>query len=64
MVPFAAAPFEEGSARFHTRMFPDSIHMSPEGNQFKAEIFADTIAPIIAHDLGVPVPEPSEYATE
>lgn len=64
MVPFAAAPFTEGSVNFGTRMFPDSIHMSPEGNQFKAEIFADTIAPIIAHDLGIPVPEPSEYTAE
>jgi lysophospholipase L1-like esterase len=62
MVPFADAPFGEASARFNTRMFPDSIHMSPEGNQFKAEIFADTIAPLISRDMGIATPEPSRYA--
>jgi lysophospholipase L1-like esterase len=64
MVPFADAPFKDGSARFGVRMFPDSIHMSPEGNQFKAEIFADTIAPIIAQDMGIATPAPSIYAGE
>jgi lysophospholipase L1-like esterase len=64
MVPFADAPFDEASKRFNIRMFPDSIHMSPEGNQFKAEIFADTIAPIIAKDMDIPTPEPSRYAVQ
>jgi lysophospholipase L1-like esterase len=64
MIPFADAPFGDASVRFNTRMFSDSIHMGPEGNQFKAEFFADTVAPIIAQDMGVPVPEPSRYAAE
>jgi len=63
VVPFAEAPFPEASKRFQVKLFPDSIHMAPEGNQLKAEIFADVIAPIIAKQLGVPVPEPSRYKT-
>jgi lysophospholipase L1-like esterase len=61
LVPFAETPFPAASKRFKTTMFADSIHMSPEGNQLKAEIFADTMAPMIARDLGVDVPEPSIY---
>ena len=37
--------------------------MSKPGNQFKAKIFADTIAPIVAESLGVPAPPPSKYAS-
>lgn len=62
LVPFAAAPFEQGSADYGEPMFDDSIHMGIKGNRFKAEIFADTIAPLIADRLGVPVPPPSAYA--
>jgi len=62
VVPFAETPFAQISReRFKLKLFPDSIHMGPEGNQLKAEIFADVIAPIIAQDLGVPVPAPSRY---
>jgi hypothetical protein len=35
--------------------------MSPAGNQFKAAIFADTVAPIVAKALGVKVPAMSEF---
>jgi hypothetical protein len=48
----------------NARMFADSIHMGPEGNQLKAEIFADTIAPMVAETLGVSTPEPSTYYAE
>ncbi|HJP05177.1 MAG: GDSL-type esterase/lipase family protein [Gammaproteobacteria bacterium] len=62
LVPFADTPFVQASiTRFKVKLFADSIHMAPEGNQLKAEIFADTIAPIIASDLGMPTPEPSIY---
>ena len=36
--------------------------MSTTGNRFKAEIFADTIAPLIAKELGLPVPAASKYS--
>lgn len=61
-VPFAEAPFKKGAQFYKASMFADSIHMTPEGNQFKAAIFADTIAPIVAKELGVPVPPASEFA--
>ena len=43
-------------------MYDDSIHMSKEGNVLKAKVFADTIAPIIARDMNLPVPPQSEYS--
>jgi len=61
LVPFAEAPFERGAADYQARMWDDSIHNSIPGNQFKAEIFADSIAPIIANKLGLEVPAPSRY---
>ena len=60
-VPFAEAPFKDGAAYYKTKMFDDSIHMSPAGNQFKAAIFADTVAPIMAKALGVKVPAMSAF---
>jgi lysophospholipase L1-like esterase len=63
LVPFAEAPFSEGAKAYSIQMFSDSIHMSPEGNQFKAEIFADTIAPTVAKAMGLPVPAPSQFGT-
>jgi lysophospholipase L1-like esterase len=62
LVPFADAPIKEGRESYGAGMYSDSIHMSTPGNRFKAEIFADTIAPLIAEKLGVPVPPPSKYA--
>jgi hypothetical protein len=62
LVPFAEADFRKGHDAYGARMYADSIHMSPEGNQFKANIFADSIAPIIAEKLGVPVPPVSEFS--
>jgi lysophospholipase L1-like esterase len=62
LVPFAAAPFAQAEADYGEPMFDDSIHMGIKGNRFKAEFFADTIAPLIAARLGVPVPPPSAYA--
>jgi lysophospholipase L1-like esterase len=62
LVPFADAPWKLGSKFFKSKMFDDSIHMSTTGNRFKAEIFADTIAPVIARALNVPVPKPSPWA--
>lgn len=47
LVPFAEAP---GLKR---RFYSDSIHMTPEGNQLKASIFADTIAPIVSDAMGL-----------
>jgi len=64
LVPFAEVNFLEASQNYGTRMFDDSIHMSIKGNQLKAEVFADTIAPIIAEELGVPVPPASPYTPE
>jgi hypothetical protein len=43
-------------------MYNDSIHMTPAGNRFKADIFADMIAPIVAEEMGLPVPPPSEFS--
>jgi hypothetical protein len=62
LVPFAEAPFERAAADYQAKMFDDSIHNSVAGNQFKAEIFADTIVPLIAKKLGMDVPLPSPYA--
>ncbi|MEE4186190.1 MAG: GDSL-type esterase/lipase family protein [Gammaproteobacteria bacterium] len=62
LVPFAEAPFEQAGRDYGEPMFDDSIHMGIKGNRFKAEIFADTVAPLIAARLGVPVPPPSVYA--
>jgi lysophospholipase L1-like esterase len=62
LVPFAEAPFLEGFNVHNSKMFNDSIHMTAEGNQFKAEIFADTIAPAVAKAMGLPVPAPSQYS--
>jgi len=62
LVPFAEAPFERGAADLQSQMFDDSIHNSIAGNQFKAEIFADSVAPLIATKLGLAVPSPSPYA--
>lgn len=62
LVPFAEAPFAQGKADYGEPMFDDSIHMGVKGNRFKAEIFADTIAPVIAAELGVAVPAGSVYA--
>jgi hypothetical protein len=64
LVPFADTPFLVGSKRLNAKLFADSIHMGPEGNQLKAEIFADTIAPIVAEALGVATPPPSFYFAE
>ena len=64
LVPFQEANFAAGATRYEQMMFADAIHMSPEGNRFKADIFADHIAPVIAADLGVAVPEPSIYAQQ
>ncbi len=63
LVPFAEAPFGLASKSYNAKLYSDSIHMGPEGNEFKAEIFADTIAPIVAKKLGLPVPASSSYAT-
>lgn len=63
LVPFAEAPFPRGTKDYGTGVFADSIHMSKPGNQFKAKIFADTIAPIVAESLGMPAPPPSKYAS-
>jgi lysophospholipase L1-like esterase len=62
LVPFAEAPFKEGHEFYETKMYADSIHMSPKGNEFKANIFADTIAPIVAEALGLPVPALSQFS--
>jgi lysophospholipase L1-like esterase len=61
LVPFAEAPFVRGSKSYRAMMFSDSIHMSPAGNEFKAQVFADTIAPVVAEAMGVPVPAASEF---
>ena len=61
LVPFAEADFARGMEDYGTPMYDDSIHMSPKGNVFKAEIFADTIAPLVANGLGTPVPPGSPY---
>lgn len=60
-VPFAEAPVREAAQFYSARMYADSIHMTPEGNQFKAAVFADTVAPIIAESLSLPVPPPSQF---
>ncbi|MGI9317606.1 MAG: SGNH/GDSL hydrolase family protein [bacterium] len=62
LVPFAETNFPAGSTAYETPMFADSIHMGPEGNELKAKVFADTIAPIIARDLNLPLPTPSGYS--
>jgi len=62
LVPFAEAPFARGSADYGEPLFDDSIHMGPEGNRFKAEVFADTVAPLLAARLKVPVPPASAYS--
>lgn len=64
LVPFAEASFNDGKEYYDARMFDDSIHMSPAGNRFKAEIFADTIAPIVAEALGLPTPASSPFSPE
>ena len=63
LVPFAEAPFGLASKFYSAKLYSTSIHMGPEGNEFKAENFADTIAPIVAKKLGLPVPASSSYAT-
>jgi len=62
LIPFAEAPFAQASADYAEPMFDDSIHMGIKGNRFKAEVFADTIAPIIAAKMELPVPPASVYA--
>ena len=63
LVPFAEAPVDQGYVHYgNQRMYDDSIHMSVAGNQFKAEVFADTIAPLIAEQLGVPAGPVSPFA--
>jgi lysophospholipase L1-like esterase len=62
LVPFAEVPVIQGVKAYNAPMYADSIHMSPKGNRFKAEIFADTIAPLIAAKLNVPVPPASKFA--
>ena len=62
LIPFADAPIPRGTKDYGTPMYSDSIHMSTQGNRFKAEIFADTIAPLIAEKLDLPVPPASKYA--
>ena len=62
LVPFAEAPFEQGSEYYESAMYDDSIHMSVAGNQFKAEVFADTVAPIIAAELNLTEPASSPFA--
>ena len=62
LVPFAEAPVKEASKDYEARIYSDSIHMSTPGNRFKAKVFADTLAPLIAAKLGVPVPPASKYA--
>lgn len=64
LVLFAEAPFKQGADDYAARMWDDSIHNSIAGNRFKAHIFADTIAPIIAAALNTKVPAFSRYATE
>ena len=61
LVPFAEAPFRDGSREYQAKMYADSIHMTAEGNRFKAQIFANTIAPIVAEALGIPVPPASSF---
>jgi lysophospholipase L1-like esterase len=63
LVPFATAPFKRGTGAYGEPMFDDSIHMGVKGNRFKAEVFADMIAPTIAAELGVATPPASPYAT-
>lgn len=62
LIPFAEAPFVAASQDYKARMYTDSIHMGNEGDQFQAIVFADTIAPIVAAELGLPIPPPSKYA--
>lgn len=62
MVPFAKTDFSKATKEAGTAMYDDSIHMSKEGNVLKAKVFADTIAPIIARDMNLPVPPQSEYS--
>ena len=62
LIPFAKAPFQQGTEDYGSAVYSDSIHMSTTGNRFKAEIFADTIAPLIAKELGLPVPAASKYS--
>lgn len=64
LVPFADAPFASGAEHYGEPMYDDSIHMSVAGNRFKAEIFADTIAPIIAERLGKATPSSSVFAAD
>jgi len=52
LVPF-------GDIKIGRWMYNDSIHMNVRGNGFKAEVFADVIAPIVAARLGIPY----EYKT-
>jgi len=62
LVPFAEVPVKQGVKAYDAPMYDDSIHMSSRGNRFKAEVFADTIAPLIAEKLNVPVPPASKFA--
>jgi len=63
LIPFADANFKAGIESYNNAMYSDSIHMTAAGNKFKAAIFADTIAPIVAAALGVDVPPASGFGT-
>jgi lysophospholipase L1-like esterase len=59
LVPFAEAMTGPKKRVYYN----DSIHMTAEGNQIKAAVFADTIAPLIGARLGIETDAEAEVTT-
>jgi lysophospholipase L1-like esterase len=60
LVPFAEALTGPKQRKYYS----DSIHMTAEGNEVKASVFADTVEPLIRRARTAPSEAPSEALTD